>query len=471
MKGQIKEAPEAGEIVQLDSQQAENNARATQETCPKNKQAKDPEELPKRRAPRKAIIKKESATPPYFESSLTSEASDDSSHSDWSQTGSSKKKTSETSCGKRKVPTSEERLSAKKPCTVPVAEPEDASALDPETRSIDQGFTAQAHAELRATYKQLENEELKMSESRLKLFETMEQEIIQSAQKVADMEKTLEEAKREIGKFQKLNLSLRCQVSSLLDRQSDPAGLIKVSDAEIIALWEEKAFNIRQLSTQVLKVDLEDGCPELGEDPGGICELWSLCELDPESRHSRLEQWIWCSLCVDIYWGGEPVWGAALGQTFLKFLNILTQHWRNYPEQLCKVSTNAAQGLDEVFAEQPNDTHERMVKTMQQRLAPFIPDSKKEDFHRRMSVIVKQGVDLYRIFLKSRAVFKVEFPPPECEEFNEKAMNPMSVCSKRPIWEQKVDIVVTPYLRKQGTADGQHFDTSTVICKAAVVLR
>ncbi|KFA76594.1 hypothetical protein S40288_08122 [Stachybotrys chartarum IBT 40288] len=348
------------------------------------------------------------------------------------------------------------------------------------------------------------------------------------------------------------------RIVSLLEEKRAETAANKVSDDTIVRMWRTLAYNVWKVAQNlsatpwVRDIDSEDITLP-------IQELARRCASQPMLRASHLEQHIWSKLARSVFGNEYILWPFRAGTAFAKFCHELNSEAGN-PEFLARTGPLKAQ-MAEIIDEHYCATEQQRVtcvKDLFDELDLLTPEvGGSHDFHKLGQQVISSAVDLHALLTKSRAVFRVAFPSPECPSAltasvacspldmslianaedtagcdpldmdlvpvdtttstasqlevvdqdgqmmgadvvmpTENTATPMQcaqaaadtqahtssrsflsdsmeICfgpHNKPEAECRVQFVVSPFLEKIGTADGDCYDVRTVICKAQVVV-
>ncbi|KAK4078722.1 uncharacterized protein Triagg1_3053 [Trichoderma aggressivum f. europaeum] len=249
----------------------------------------------------------------------------------------------------------------------------------------------------------------------------------------------------------------RCDLASALEAAKKNSGkYVKVSDSEVAQNWMTLSYNIRGLVSQCLT--------QIPADQDTILE-----SLVMEHRLLSIDDMSTLRSCI-LRRAGK------IGNTLTQSLLIKNYHHRNDPKYLQIIS----QIKSRVVADLSDEGHlnkeamEALINKAKKRLGPFIPKPKVNQFRNEIRRLITDTADLHLMRMKSKAIFLLYW----CGDDDGKRLHPYDQNQMKSIQYDKdtdisnfsVKFVEAPALMKIGTADGEKFDTSMILCKSEVAL-
>ncbi|KAH6606574.1 hypothetical protein Trco_005727 [Trichoderma cornu-damae] len=226
---------------------------------------------------------------------------------------------------------------------------------------------------------------------------------------------------------------LRTELVSALDKlKQDSERSVKVPDSDIARRWKELCYNVRNVVSQWLTerpYEEVDNLKRLLDGPGVASK--------PFPGRNRLEN--------------------------IEFLEFISEQKSRASLFLSKNSQVDEEALETVIC------------TAMFHFGAFVPASKTESFPAEMRKLLTAAADLHAIMIGSKAIFMLEwigdYDGKEFSAFDPAAMEPLNGYTGGNASGHVVEFVEAPALTKVGTADGQNFDCSMILCKASVILR
>ncbi|KKP07555.1 hypothetical protein THAR02_00351 [Trichoderma harzianum] len=335
------------------------------------------------------------------------------------------------------------------------------------TRPAKRGPKPSANTEI----KRFEKEALGLLDrykSKANDLETARSEIQNLQGQVKDLKSALEQAQEahkqsEILNSQKItqlkndSREWRCQLASALEAEKKDTGkYVKVPDSDIKQGWLVLSYNIRDLVTQCLR--------KIPDNQDTILE-----SLVMERRLLSIDDMSALRTCI-LRRAGD------IGDTLTQCLFLKSYNHRTNPKYLEIIS----QIRSSAVADLSDDEHlnieamEILIDKVTERLDPFIPNSKMDYFKNEVRRLVTKAVDFHLMMMKSKAMFFIEWigddDGKQLAPFDQTKMAPHQYDRGADVSNSFVKFVEAPALVKYGTADGDKFDTSMVLCKSQVTL-
>lgn len=134
------------------------------------------------------------------------------------------------------------------------------------------------------------------------------------------------------------------------------------------------------------------------------------------------------------------------------------------------VKGRASSLLDQIFETYEEPVLDGLIDKVVADLAIFLAPSDENDFREELKEIFAKACELQRIFIMSRA-FLIPRMIPTSTKLDEKMMTIRYYHDVSMDEELDLDIAVSPYLEKIGTADGWKFEQRRVLCRAIVTVK
>lgn len=116
-----------------------------------------------------------------------------------------------------------------------------------------------------------------------------------------------------------------------------------------------------------------------------------------------------------------------------------------------------------------------LIGKVTKQFSPFIPDSKMQRFMNDIKKLITEAAGIHSIMMKSKAIFLTQWigddDGKKLVPFDQTKMVPSQYDRRVDASNSLVKFVEAPALVKIGTADGEKFDTSMVLCESWVVLK
>ncbi|RBR11505.1 uncharacterized protein FIESC28_08967 [Fusarium coffeatum] len=258
---------------------------------------------------------------------------------------------------------------------------------------------------------------------------------------------------------------LKHHVAALQQRPAIPD--FKVMDEDVETCWQEIGFDIRNFVAQVLT-----------NKPHGVKTPFGAIHKDVESfkKHQKkdistapyhFQSYIWERLVEDVFQAGKPTWGGDAGNAFHRYCLNVSEIDCEGMEQLSLFKAIQADSLSGSFNDHNREHATGIAQGMALTLDIFMdPNKDKVNAKKSLMSIVKKAMMLNARFLRSRAFFLTNWI---VEDFEEEDLDIRYRAGKQG-GEMKLDIQISPRLRKIGNADGRRFDQAMEICKPMVTV-
>ncbi|RFU72727.1 hypothetical protein TARUN_9530 [Trichoderma arundinaceum] len=238
----------------------------------------------------------------------------------------------------------------------------------------------------------------------------------------------------------------RIQLAQTIDEhRQDSSNYVKVPDSDIVGMWMKLAYNIRDLISQCFT--------EQPPDQSKILEqvMTKLEKRVPSSSYGI------ASLRIGIL--RRAIWIALIRGVF-------SGKWHMKSKAIASLGDETKTN-EEALGE--------LIDKVGSFLRAFIPAKMMESFKIKMGELIRAAADLHTTMMKSKAIFLVqwigdgdgEHPSP----YKPSAMESLQDNIETDASNYFVEFVEAPALVKVGTADGEDFDLSMILCKSAVILR
>ncbi|QYS98214.1 hypothetical protein H0G86_005404 [Trichoderma simmonsii] len=267
----------------------------------------------------------------------------------------------------------------------------------------------------------------------------------------------------------------RCQLASALEAgKKDTGKYVKVPDSDIKQGWLVLSYNIRDLVTQCLT--------KIPVDQDTILESLVMerrfLSIDDMStlRTCILRRAVWRNAIVPVFSGRHCIWQREIGDTLTQSLFMKSYNHRTNPKYLQTISQIKSSAVADLSDEDHLNPEaiEVLINKVTERLGPFIPKLRINHFKNEMRRLVEEAVDFHLMMMKSKAMFFVAWlgddNGKQLAPFDQTKMAPRQYDKDADISNSFVKFVEAPALMKYGTADGDKFDTSMVLCRSQVTL-
>lgn len=312
---------------------------------------------------------------------------------------------------------------------------------------------------------------------------------------VESLQVKLEKSRDEVLKMREWTAELQADLTERIQKENkDPDySKVKVSDDYIELLWGQVAFGIQQLPNRFLKNDPNGReLPVTPHRPNGVEKLLGAVTKSPcwVVTSYYLQGYVWLYIHFAVFMGCHDTWGQNVGTSFLHFTHTL--HGIFYPffaqkplfanlfsdnefdvedaEAFSFVKGRASSLLDNIFQKYEEPAVDGIIDKLVADLAIFLVPGYESEFREELREILTRACELQRIFLMSRAFF-IPRMIPRNSELDEKTMNIRYYHNVDMNGKLDLDIAVSPYLEKIGTADGWKFEQRRVLCKAIVTVK
>ncbi|KAF3074582.1 hypothetical protein CFAM422_002914 [Trichoderma lentiforme] len=390
--------------------------------------------------------------------------------------------------GKQEPTSSEQQKQRPAPTTRLIVKSSKRSHDDHEsepTRPAKRGPKPSANTEI----KRFEKEALGLLDkykSKANDLETARSEIQNLQAQVKDLKSALEQAQKahkqsEILSSQKItqlkndSREWRCQLASALEAAKKDSGkYVKVSDSEITQNWMTISFNIRGLVNRCLT--------EIPADQDTILESLvmerRLLSIDDMStlRTCILRRAVWKTAMLPIFSGSRSIWQGEIGNTLTQCLfmkNFKRSNDTKYLQIISQIKSRVVEDLSDE-SHLNKEAIEMLIGEAKQRFIPFIPKSKLGQFKNEMKTLITEAANFHFMMMKSKAIFLLFWSGDDdgkkLTPYDQNQMTSIHYDKDADVSDFFVKFVEYPSLVKIGTADGENFDTSMVLCKSRVVL-
>lgn len=114
------------------------------------------------------------------------------------------------------------------------------------------------------------------------------------------------------------------------------------------------------------------------------------------------------------------------------------------------------------------------IQGVMMRHEVFIPDTEMANFEAEMKRLLAEAASLHTMMMKSKALFIIQWAGDEHDgdicTYDPSVMESHGTMIGPDAPDYTVEFVETPALVKIGTADGEKFECSMVLCKSLVAL-
>ncbi|RGP62136.1 hypothetical protein FSPOR_9445 [Fusarium sporotrichioides] len=243
----------------------------------------------------------------------------------------------------------------------------------------------------------------------------------------------------------------------------------KLMDSDVELEWKGIAFEIRNFVSQVLtKRPYRDSAPR-GANQKDVEAFKKYQKKDIHTAPYHFQHYIWLRLVEDIFQAGKDTWGGPAGNAFHRYcLNISEIDFEGMT-QLSTFKSSQAEVMSKSFDEHNREQVRSIAQEMALTLEIFMdPEEKKARTgpQKRLMDIVRKAVRLNDKFLRSRAFYLISWlqDEPDWDHIDIRRF------SGKEGGIEKVDVEISPRLRKIGNADGRHFDQALEICEPMVTV-
>ncbi|RSL82518.1 hypothetical protein CEP52_001612 [Fusarium oligoseptatum] len=264
------------------------------------------------------------------------------------------------------------------------------------------------------------------------------------------------------------------------------ANSTKVTDDAVMDKWSILSYNIRTLAHSLAKSPPPQRLDQIVVARlNGISQSPRKDMQDQDYRDFLLQGYLWSMVNDKVFDAGTRIWGGP-GMADLKtiqdnLINRLEAEDAGEHGEICQQAARwLAQGsgiLNQLWGCEPGGM--RALANIETRLlVPFFsaknPSSgsagKVSD---QLSAIIECAVELDQMFMCSKAIFRIHWKDisqdhSKHQRYNSNTME--SIAHEGELSSQSnVKMVVSPFLWKAGNADGQNYESSMLLIKAAVV--
>ncbi|KAI8719008.1 hypothetical protein NCS52_00681100 [Fusarium sp. LHS14.1] len=263
------------------------------------------------------------------------------------------------------------------------------------------------------------------------------------------------------------------------------ANSAKATDDAVMDKWRILSYNIHTLAHYLAKSPPPQDLGELVLSRlSWISQSYREEIEDQDYREFLLEGYLWSMVNDKVFDAGTRLWGGP-GMADLKtiesnLINRLGGEAQGRSEICQQAARWLAQGsgiLNQLWGFESEGA--KALATLEaRRLMPFLsaPNASSDSGGRvrdEMSVIIACAVELDQMLMCSKALFKIHWRDhvqdhSEPQRYNPNIMD--AIASETELSEQSiVKMVISPFLYKAGNADGQNYESSMLLIKAAVV--
>ncbi|KAJ4141267.1 hypothetical protein NW768_000477 [Fusarium equiseti] len=273
--------------------------------------------------------------------------------------------------------------------------------------------------------------------------------------------------------LRKENHQLKIRVSELkhliatLQQQRPTIPDFKVMDEDVETRWQEIGYDIRNFVTQVVTNKPHGVKTPLGANHKDVESFKKHQKKDITTAPYHFQHYVWKHLVEGVFQAGKATWGGNAGNTFHHYCLNVSEIDCEDMEQISLSKATQAASLAKFFNEHNREQARDIAREMAQTLDIFMdPNKDKVDAKKFLMSIVKKAVVLNDKFLRSRAFFLTNWIVEgfECEDLDIRHR------AGKQGGEMKLDIQISPRLRKIGNADGRRFDQAMEICKPMVTV-
>ncbi|KAK0763086.1 hypothetical protein N5P37_004070 [Trichoderma harzianum] len=267
----------------------------------------------------------------------------------------------------------------------------------------------------------------------------------------------------------------RYQLASALEAEKKDSGkYVKVPDSDIKEGWLVLSYNIRDLVSQCLT--------KIPADQDTILESLvmerRLLSIDDMStlRTCILRRAVWKTAILPVFSGKESIWQGVIGDTLTQSLFLRNFKHKNDTKYLRIISQIKSRAVADLSDEDHINIEamEVLISKVTKRLDPFIPNSKTNHFKNEMKRLVTKAADFHFMMMKSKAIFLMVWcgddDGKKLTPYDQNRMASIQYDNDADVSNSFVKFVEAPALVKFGTADGEKFDSSMVLCKSRVAL-
>ncbi|KAK1974492.1 hypothetical protein LZ30DRAFT_670166 [Colletotrichum cereale] len=317
-----------------------------------------------------------------------------------------------------------------------------------------------------------------------------------SSHRIGQLEQKLSDFERDIRKQEDLACGYQKELNALREQfvdivaaksyQQQIADSNKASDDAILEIWKRMAYNINTMATSLLthcppKEYLQIQCRHY---PSPLL-LWMSHQYhlfeDENTRSAIVEHYIWRSIDCRMFGNSRyeeqsAAWGGVSGIQvwFLCRELSLRLSIQDVPD-FCSWRSQGAAIVESLVGRQDQELTMLITAdhcSLSLLLSPS-DDSRARILYEELSNIYKDALDLHAIFMKSKAIFCIEWVQLTGLCQGEVPYDPNLMEAEAWTWVPDVNSVVisdiSPGLRKFGTADGASFDQQILLVKPKVI--
>ncbi|KAI8157118.1 hypothetical protein KHU50_009632 [Colletotrichum sp. SAR 10_65] len=265
----------------------------------------------------------------------------------------------------------------------------------------------------------------------------------------------------------------------------------KVTDDEIVRIWDKMRYNIGIMASNVLT-----DCPSetaLHHDKSNtFCDLvrmirrdiWNL--EDEDNRPFMVERYIWLAVIETVFkqnGNGKfgKSWAGTVGQSFSLIIDELANTIEDSAMDLSKLIHWKSEGgkmINDLLGVDKGELR-RLIGAMTNLFSHFLPRDRNGGFkgfdklEKGLQKVLQDAVQLQTIFMSSKAQFDVEWldrPSRSQNVYYRPDSMEAEGHEKEPLDRGSMILFhLSPSLMKQGTADGDSYDQSIQLTKARVI--
>ncbi|KAI8286181.1 hypothetical protein K4K56_008951 [Colletotrichum sp. SAR 10_98] len=269
---------------------------------------------------------------------------------------------------------------------------------------------------------------------------------------------------------------------------ADPS---KVTDDDIIRIWDKIRYNIAIMASNILtecpsKKDLNDTMNYTSCDLIQMIrrDIWNL--EDEDNRSFMVERYLWLAVIENVFkQNGEgefgKSWAGTVGQSLGLIINELACTVENSTMSLSKLIHWKSEGgkmIDELLGIDKEEL-QRLIGDMVNLFSHFLPRDKNDNLkgvdklEKGLQKVLHDAVQLQAIFISSKAQFDVDWlvrPSRGRDVYYRPESMESEGHEKEPLDRGSIVLFhLSPSLVKQGTADGDSYDQSIRLTKARVI--
>ncbi|KAL7800432.1 hypothetical protein V8C43DRAFT_327234 [Trichoderma afarasin] len=268
---------------------------------------------------------------------------------------------------------------------------------------------------------------------------------------------------------------LTIKLISVIDEANKDAGkYIKVSDSEIEEHWRLLSRNIRSLVSECLTENPAD--PDTALESLVKSHRFLSTHDISTLRVSILRRTVWRNAILPVFSGRQCIWQGELGAILTEFLSTKNNSHIGDAKYLQIISNIKSRAVAELSDEGHINVEAMgmLIGKVTKQFSPFIPDSKMGEFMNDIKELITTAANIHYIMMKSKAIFLTQWigddDGKKLVPFDQTKMVSSQYDRHVDAYNSLVKFVEAPALVKIGTADGEKFDTSMVLCESWVVL-